>query len=189
MEGELLVREAMSRGQAAVVVRPAGIYGPGDTRFLKLFRGIQKGSFPIIGDGKTLYHFTYIDDLVDGFLLAGESPNAVGEVVHDRRRPSRHDPQSSPPWTVGRQAASAAAHPAWPVHSPPCCASRCASRSASIHRCIRGVSSSSRSTVRSRLPRPAGCSVTNRRCRSKMVSRARARGIGKAGCCKWNRQP
>jgi nucleoside-diphosphate-sugar epimerase len=80
MEGELLVRERMKEGMDAVVVRPAGIYGPGDTRFLKVFRGIEKGWFVIIGSGRTLYHFTYIDDLIDGFLLAAESPAAKGEV-------------------------------------------------------------------------------------------------------------
>ncbi len=80
MEGELLAREFFAAGLPGVVVRPAGIYGPGDLRFLKLFRGIQKGWFTIIGDGKTLYHFTYIDDLIDGFLLAGEHPAAVGQV-------------------------------------------------------------------------------------------------------------
>jgi len=34
----------------------------------------------MIGDGKTLYHLTYIDDLVDGMLLAASHPEAIGEV-------------------------------------------------------------------------------------------------------------
>jgi len=34
----------------------------------------------MIGDGNVLYHMTYIDDLVDGFILAGERPEALGEV-------------------------------------------------------------------------------------------------------------
>jgi nucleoside-diphosphate-sugar epimerase len=80
MEGELVAREYMAEGFPAVVVRPAGIYGPGDLRFLKLFKGIQRGWFVIIGSGRTLYHFTYIDDLVDGIILAGTSPRAVGQV-------------------------------------------------------------------------------------------------------------
>lgn len=80
MEGELVAREYMAAGLPGAVVRPAGIYGPGDMRFLKLFRGIKRGWFPIIGTGKTLYHFTYIDDLIDGFLLASTAPRAVGEV-------------------------------------------------------------------------------------------------------------
>jgi nucleoside-diphosphate-sugar epimerase len=61
-----------------VVVRPIGIYGPGDTRFLKMFRGIARGRFPMLGRGQVFYHLTYIDDLVRGFQLAGESANAAG---------------------------------------------------------------------------------------------------------------
>jgi nucleoside-diphosphate-sugar epimerase len=49
-------------------------------RFLKLFRSIAKGTFVMIGTGRTLYHMTYIDDLVSGFILAGTVPGALGEV-------------------------------------------------------------------------------------------------------------
>lgn len=80
MEGELLAREYFSNGLPGVVVRPVGIYGPGDTRFLKLFRPINKGLFVMIGSGKVLYHMTYIDDLIQGFVLAGRSPEALGQV-------------------------------------------------------------------------------------------------------------
>jgi nucleoside-diphosphate-sugar epimerase len=80
MEGEVLARKYFEQGLPGVVVRPAGIYGPGDVRFLKLFRPIHKGFFVMIGSGKTLYHFTYIDDLVDGFMLAGTKDEALGEV-------------------------------------------------------------------------------------------------------------
>ncbi len=34
----------------------------------------------MIGSGKVLYHMTYIDDLVQGFVLAGRKPEALGEV-------------------------------------------------------------------------------------------------------------
>lgn len=81
LDGELLALEYFrSRGLAGTVVRPVGIYGPGDTRFLKLFRPIQKGRFVMVGKGDVLYHMTYIDDLVDGFMLAGEKVEALGEV-------------------------------------------------------------------------------------------------------------
>lgn len=80
MQGEILARKYFSDGLPGVVVRPAGIYGPGDTRFLKLFRPICKGLFVMIGSGETLYHFTYIDDLVEGFMLAGSKNEALGEV-------------------------------------------------------------------------------------------------------------
>ena len=61
-------------------MRPVGIYGPGDTRFLKLFRHIYKGNFKMIGKGKALYHLTFVEDLVDGIILAGETAEASGQV-------------------------------------------------------------------------------------------------------------
>ena len=81
LEGELLARSYFDRGLIkGSVVRPTGLYGPGDMRFLKLFRGINRGYFFMIGSGKTLYHLTYIDDMVQGILLAGEKEAAIGEV-------------------------------------------------------------------------------------------------------------
>ncbi len=81
MEGELLALDYFrNKSLPGVVFRPVGIYGPGDTRFLKLFRFIQKGTFRMFGSGEVLYHLTYIDDLVDGILLAGETPGVEGEV-------------------------------------------------------------------------------------------------------------
>jgi nucleoside-diphosphate-sugar epimerase len=80
LEGELLARQYFKEGLSGAVVRPVGIYGPGDTRFLKLFRAIDKGYFVMIGSGKVLYHLTYIDDLVEGIVLAGRRPEALGEV-------------------------------------------------------------------------------------------------------------
>ncbi|RUM41930.1 MAG: oxidoreductase [Desulfobulbus sp.] len=79
-EGELLARKYFSEGLAGTVFRPVGIYGPGDTRFLKLFKPVSKGMFVMIGSGKVLYHMTFIDDLIDGILLCGSRPEALGEV-------------------------------------------------------------------------------------------------------------
>lgn len=80
LEGEKLARAAFASGLPGVVVRPAGIYGPGDTRLLKLFRGIHRGTFFLFGSGETLFHPVYIDDLVDGFLRCGEANEALGDV-------------------------------------------------------------------------------------------------------------
>jgi dihydroflavonol-4-reductase len=80
LEGELLARSlAKERGLPLSVFRPSGIYGPGDTRLLKFFRMVKKRR-PLIGSGKPHYHLTYIDDLVEGIILCGEHPGAVGEV-------------------------------------------------------------------------------------------------------------
>jgi len=81
LEGESLAREAGERlGIDVTIVRPTGIYGPGDRRLLKLFRGVARRRFPILGRGEIYYHLTYIDDLVEGFRLAGEHPAAAGRT-------------------------------------------------------------------------------------------------------------
>jgi dihydroflavonol-4-reductase len=80
LEGEQLAAAAFANGLPGVIFRPAGIYGPGDLRFLKLFRAVKRGRFVMFGSGEVLYHLTYIDDLVDGIILCGEHPGALGET-------------------------------------------------------------------------------------------------------------
>lgn len=81
LEGEQVARARGEAGGLAVVVaRPIGIYGPGDTRFLRLFRGIARHRFPMLGDGSIFYHLTYIEDLVRGFRLCGTVPAAAGRT-------------------------------------------------------------------------------------------------------------
>jgi nucleoside-diphosphate-sugar epimerase/2-polyprenyl-3-methyl-5-hydroxy-6-metoxy-1,4-benzoquinol methylase len=62
------------------IVRPADVYGPRDRRYVKLFKGIKKGRFALIGNGKNEHHMVYIDDMVQGFLLAAECESAIGEI-------------------------------------------------------------------------------------------------------------
>lgn len=79
LEGERVAADFGRRTPLEVViVRPVGIYGPGDMRFLKMFRGIARGRFPMLGRGEVFYHLTFIDDLMRGFELAGTSARAAG---------------------------------------------------------------------------------------------------------------
>lgn len=78
--GERLAAEYQRAGLPVVIFRPVGMYGPGDTRFLKLFRTIKAGQFIMFGDGSPLYQLTYIDDMVAGILACGEHPKAVGRT-------------------------------------------------------------------------------------------------------------
>lgn len=77
---KLVLQYVQERKMDAVVIRPAMIWGPRDTRFLKMFRGIARRRMPIIGDGKNLTHWILVTDLVRAFRLAGETPTARGEV-------------------------------------------------------------------------------------------------------------
>ena len=81
LEGERLAREAGARcGIEVTIARPSGIYGPGDRRLLKVFRGVARRRWVTLGDGEIYYHLTYIDDLVEGFRLCGERPAAANRT-------------------------------------------------------------------------------------------------------------
>lgn len=81
LAGEGIAREASRRtGLPLVIARPTGIYGPGDRRLLKLFRGVARGHFVTLGRGEIFYHLTHIDDLVEAFRLCSEAEGAVGRT-------------------------------------------------------------------------------------------------------------
>ncbi len=81
LEGEQLARAAGQRADIEVTIaRPSGIYGPGDRRLLKLFRGVARRRWVTLGRGEIYYHLTYIDDLVQGFLRCGEQPAAANRT-------------------------------------------------------------------------------------------------------------
>lgn len=81
MKAEKLVLSYFQKGMIeSVVVRPVCVYGPGSKRFLELFQNIYKRNFRMIGKGNNLCHLTYVEDLVTGIILAGESPAAPGQI-------------------------------------------------------------------------------------------------------------
>jgi nucleoside-diphosphate-sugar epimerase len=81
LEGEQIARAAARQtGIEVVIARPTGIYGPGDRRLLKLFRGVARRRFVILGNGEIFYHLTYVDDLVAGLHLCGTVPGAAGRT-------------------------------------------------------------------------------------------------------------
>ena len=81
LEGERLAREAGHRlGIEVTIARPTGIYGPGDRRLLRLFRGVARRRWVTLGSGEIYYHLTFIDDLVEGFRLCGVHPAAANRI-------------------------------------------------------------------------------------------------------------
>jgi nucleoside-diphosphate-sugar epimerase len=78
---EQLALEYFRRGTVAgCVVRPAMVWGPGDIRLRKLFRGIQRRRLPIVGSGKTLLHWVDVRDVARAFRLAAERSDNSGEI-------------------------------------------------------------------------------------------------------------
>lgn len=81
LKGERIVRRFIRDGRiSGTIFRPGGIYGPGDTRFLKLFRLIDERRFVMVGSGEALYQLVYITDLVHGILLCATKDEALGNV-------------------------------------------------------------------------------------------------------------
>jgi len=81
LEAEKWIRAyGRERGLPVTVVRPAGIYGPGDKRLLKLFKMAARPVVPLIGQGRCLFHLIHVEDLVDGFLTVAEHPAALQDV-------------------------------------------------------------------------------------------------------------
>jgi nucleoside-diphosphate-sugar epimerase len=79
-EGDQLALGQSRDGLEVVVVRPAPVYGPGDTRLVKLFKLAARNRVMLLGDGRPHYHMVYIDDLVEAFRLAGTVPGIAGEA-------------------------------------------------------------------------------------------------------------
>lgn len=81
LEGERIGRETAARaGVEYTVARPTGIYGPGDRRLLKLFRGVARRRFVILGSGEIFYHLTFVTDVAEGLRLCGETAAAAGRT-------------------------------------------------------------------------------------------------------------
>ena len=62
------------------VVRPSAVYGPRDTYTFEIFKYVKYGFLPVVLSGDWILSIVYVDDLVEGFILAGESDVSVGKV-------------------------------------------------------------------------------------------------------------
>ncbi|NIM92794.1 MAG: NAD-dependent epimerase/dehydratase family protein, partial [Anaerolineales bacterium] len=81
LAGEMEVHEyAKKNVYPVVIIRPAWVYGPGCPRTLKLFTAIQKRRFFFVGDGRSLRHPIYIEDMLEAFEMAATKPRAPGEI-------------------------------------------------------------------------------------------------------------
>ncbi len=69
------------------IVRPPSVYGPRDTYTFELFKYVKFGFLPAVLPDEQILSLVYVSDLVDGFILAGESDEATGKVyfISDER--------------------------------------------------------------------------------------------------------
>jgi nucleoside-diphosphate-sugar epimerase len=82
MQMELVVKERQQAGEIeTVIIRPPWFYGPNQPpRQTEFFRMIRDGKMPIVGSGANRRSMAYIDNLVQGLMLAALTPKAVGET-------------------------------------------------------------------------------------------------------------
>lgn len=77
LEGEKIVYG--NRGNLPVtIVRPPAVYGPRDRDLLVFFKMVKSGVIPYWG--KCYYSFLYVDDLINGIILAALSEESAGEI-------------------------------------------------------------------------------------------------------------
>lgn len=60
------------------IIRPPAVYGPRDSDFLTFFKMIKSGIVLYFTEG--LYSLVYVEDLVEGIIVASVSENAEGET-------------------------------------------------------------------------------------------------------------
>jgi nucleoside-diphosphate-sugar epimerase len=81
IESEQVVKRAMEKERlAAVIIRPGSVYGPRSATWtLRPIKALKDKKLFLIGGGKGLCNYVYIDNLVDGMLQAARNDRAVGE--------------------------------------------------------------------------------------------------------------
>ena len=81
---------------ATCAIRPHVIFGPGDTRFIpKVLEQAEKGKLRfMVGSGEKLSDFTYIDNLVDALLAAGDALEPGSAVAGEAYFVTNGEPRS-----------------------------------------------------------------------------------------------
>ncbi|OYT33643.1 MAG: hypothetical protein B6U87_03140 [Candidatus Aenigmarchaeota archaeon ex4484_52] len=61
-----------------VIIRPTIIYGP-NNNWKKIIKQAKK-RFPLIGDGKNIWHFVYVKDVASALVLVLNNKKAIGNI-------------------------------------------------------------------------------------------------------------
>ncbi len=79
---EQVALQAHAEGRIEVtIVRPGDVYGPGSRPWtILIVDAIRKGQFVLPARGKGVFSPVFIDNLVDGVVLAGSKPEGAGQV-------------------------------------------------------------------------------------------------------------
>ena len=78
LEAEEVVEEE-SGGIPWTILRPSGVYGPGDVDYFNLFKSAMRGWNVFFGNRNRCMSIIYVDDCVRGTLMAAQHENSVGK--------------------------------------------------------------------------------------------------------------
>ena len=75
--------EALARDYGAIVLRPRGIYGPGDRALMpRLVRAMRAGPLPLMRDGRAETDLTHVDDVISAVRAALVAQGLAGRVFN-----------------------------------------------------------------------------------------------------------
>jgi len=81
MSEEFLREQLRENGFPAIILRPAGVYGPNDrTVSMLVLHGIEKGAPVIVGHGNWILSFCYVENLCLACLLACQMKGENGKA-------------------------------------------------------------------------------------------------------------
>lgn len=74
-----LEAEQVVEGQTEIpwtIIRPGGVYGPGDVDYFELFKQVEKGMTVFFGNRDRWFSAVYVDDVIAAILKAAQSDGA-----------------------------------------------------------------------------------------------------------------
>lgn len=85
LDAEELVKEYhRKKGMLYTIVRPANVVGPGSIWVKDVFERLQKSAVPLIDHGHYSASLIYVENLVDGLVLAGTKDEAKNNIYFFR---------------------------------------------------------------------------------------------------------
>lgn len=81
-KSKLEAEQVLERHGASVkwtILRPGGVYGPGDVDYFNLFREVSRGRNVFFGNRDKWQSVIFVDDLIDVILLATQKEEAIGK--------------------------------------------------------------------------------------------------------------
>lgn len=79
---QIVMSQLEQTGVHYTIIRPDFVYGPGDTRRIKMYRNIRSGKFILTTSGSSHLTPTYVLDVVQGINKAIGNPAAYDEIFN-----------------------------------------------------------------------------------------------------------